>query len=142
MQPPPAADGYQEESPYLSNSACRLPRDDAVFEKNMSFGESDSPQMSFDCRGTVIQARAGIPVPLPWRQPRPLPTRELTQFLVRKNSYWSTSDRSDVRWDLLTISHYGANPTVFAEIKDRKALEGVKHLIKQRLRIIDQAVRD
>lgn len=98
--------------------------------------------MSFDCRGTVIQARAGIPVPLPWRQPRPLPTRELTQFLVRKNSYWSTSDRSDVRWDLLTISHYGANPTVFAEIKDRKALEGVKHLIKQRLRIIDQAVRD
>ncbi|GAB5440317.1 MAG: hypothetical protein Fues2KO_06660 [Fuerstiella sp.] len=80
--------------------------------------------------------------PLPWRQPRKLPTRELTQFLVRKNPYWSSSDKSDIRWDLLTISHYGANQIVFSEVRDREALEGVEHLIEQRLRIIDQAVRD
>lgn len=79
--------------------------------------------------------------PLPWRQPRVLPTRELTQFLVRKNPYWSSSDKSDIRWDLLTISHYGANQIVFSEIKDRKALEGIEYLIEQRLKIVDQAVR-
>ncbi|MEQ9406098.1 MAG: hypothetical protein RIK87_00165 [Fuerstiella sp.] len=79
--------------------------------------------------------------PLPWRQPRVLPTRELTQFLVRKNAYWSVSDESDIRWDLLAISHYGANQTVFSEISDREALETVEHLIEKRLKIPDQAVR-
>lgn len=79
--------------------------------------------------------------PLPWRKPRPLPTTQITQFVVRQNSYWSTSDNTDVRWDLLALSHYGANQTLFSEIKDREALETVEYLIEERLRIVDQAVR-
>ena len=80
--------------------------------------------------------------PLPWRQPRILSAQDLTQFLVRKNSYWSPSDESDLRWDLLAISHYGANQTVFSEMNDRAALETVEHLIEERLKIVDEAVRD
>ena len=79
--------------------------------------------------------------PLPWRNRKPLPTAGLTQFVVRKNSYWSPSDESDVRWDLLALSHYGANQTLFSEINDREALETVEHLIERRLKIVDQAVR-